>query len=295
MLPVYLAVALSAALWLYVIYRNDKFEPEPVRTLIRVAIQGAIFSGLPSAFFNSAAAIALNVTDKIYSTNPPGSVSDMLSFALFVGFNEEFFKAMAAIYILRKLDDFNEPVDAIIYSMTVALGFAAFENIEYTVAGGVELLLVRSFTAVPLHLGLASIWGTGIAMAKYYRKGGYFLNVLPYIIPAALLHAAYNFYLFLNPGNPFSTLIAVLFAFATINFASRRLRYFLNKSPFKNARICPLCLTKNNFFDKYCKNCGSYLVSDFLNTCPNCGTKNKAGASFCRKCGETCESCGFNQ
>lgn len=291
MIPVYLAVALSAALWLYVIYRNDKFEPEPIRTLIFVAIKGGILSGVPAALLNSIAAINLSMTDKIFMQVAPDSITDLLTFALFVGFNEEFFKAMAAIFILRKLRDFNEPVDGVIYSMTVALGFAAFENIEYTFMGGIELLIVRSFTAVPLHLGLASIWGTGISMAKYYRTGGYLLNVLPYIIPAALLHAAYNFYLFLNPGDPLATFIAIIFAFATINFASRRLRYFLRQSPFRKAGICPVCMTKNNFFDKYCKNCGSYLVSDFLETCPSCGAKNKAGAILCRNCGQICKDC----
>ena len=78
---------------------------------------------------------------------------------------------MVAVFLLRRLREFNEPVDGLIYSMTVALGFAAFENIEYTVNGGLGVLVVRSFTAVPLHVGLASIWGTGIARAKFYKGG----------------------------------------------------------------------------------------------------------------------------
>jgi len=84
-----------------------------------------------------------------------------------VGLNEEFFKAFAAVILLRRLKDFNEPADALVYSMTVALGFAMLENIEYVPRYGFFSVYVRQFNAVPLHLGLAAIWGMGIAKAKF--------------------------------------------------------------------------------------------------------------------------------
>ena len=110
-------------------------------------------------------------------------------FSIFVGFNEEFWKSFIAVMILKRLKEFNEPIDALIYSMSIALGFAAFENISYTVAGGFGVLFVRSFTAVPLHAGLASIWGSGIARAKYYNDGRYFRTLIPYVAAASLIHA----------------------------------------------------------------------------------------------------------
>lgn len=292
MAPVYIAVGFSAAIWLYIIYRNDRFEPEPVRWLLFVGIAGGLLSGLPAALLNSFAAIGLGLRMEMLTGESPVEISTLVLFSLFVGFNEEFFKAMVAVFLLRRLREFNEPVDGLIYSMTVALGFAAFENIEYTVNGGLGVLVVRSFTAVPLHVGLASIWGTGIARAKFYKGGGYVKTVIPYVIPAALLHTFYNLYQFMNPDSPFALLFALMFSFIVIMYASKKLRFFLKESPFRKAGICPVCGTANGFWARYCKNCGSYLVSDYFALCESFGTRNRPGAKYCRHCCEHIQNAG---
>lgn len=284
MAPVYISVGFSTAIWLYLIYRNDRFEPEPVRWLLFVGIAGGLLSGLPAALLNSFAAMGLGLRMDMLTGESAVNINSLLLFSLFVGFNEEFFKAMVSILLLRKLKEFNEPVDGLIYSMTVALGFAAFENIEYTLNGGLSVLVVRSFTAVPLHVGLASIWGTGIARAKFYTGGSYVKTVIPYIIPAALLHTFYNLYQFMNPDSPFALLFALMFSFVVILYASKKLRFFLKESPFRKAGLCPVCGTENGFWARYCKKCGSYLVSDYFTLCESCGTRNRAGARYCRHC-----------
>lgn len=292
MTPVYISVAFSAAIWLYLIYRNDRFEPEPVRWLFFVGIAGGLLSALPAAVLNSIAAMSLGITIDMLRGDSAAGASSLILFSLFVGFNEEFFKAAVAIFILKRLKEFNEPVDALIYSMTLALGFAAFENIEYTAGGGLSVLIVRSFTAVPLHVGLASIWGTGIARAKFYTGGSYLKTVIPYIIPAAILHTLYNLYQFMNPGDPFALIFALLFSFFVIIYASRKLRFFLKESPFRKAGLCPVCGTENGFWARYCKKCGSYIVSDYFSMCEMCGTRNRAGAKYCRHCCEHIEKSG---
>ncbi|HOP61808.1 MAG TPA: PrsW family glutamic-type intramembrane protease [Spirochaetota bacterium] len=291
MTSVYISVGFSTAIWLYLIYRNDRFEPEPVRCLLFVGIAGGLMSALPASFLNTLVAMGLGISRDVLTGESSASLLSFAFFSLFVGFNEEFFKASVSIIILKRLKQFNEPVDGLIYSMTIALGFAAFENIEYTVAGGIGVLIVRSFTAVPLHIGLASIWGSGIARAKFHRGGGYIKNVFPYVVPAALLHAVYNFYQFMNPGDPSSLMFAVVFSFFIIIYASGRLRIFLRESPFRKPGVCPVCGTDNGFWARYCKNCGSYLVSDYFYKCRSCGTRNRAGAKFCRNCGEECKIC----
>ncbi len=291
MFPVYISVGFSAAIWLYLIYRNDKFEPEPVRWLLFVGICGGIMSSIPSALLNTLAAVKLGFNISMLTGESPLSASTIIFFSAFVGFNEEFFKAVVSIFILKRLKEFNEPIDGLIYSMTVALGFAAFENIGYTVAGGIEVLIIRSFTAVPLHIGLASIWGTGIARAKFYKKGSYIKTVFPYIIPAALLHTVYNFFQFMNPDNPATLLFALIFSIIIILYASAKLRFFLRKSPFRKIGVCPVCSAENGFWARYCKRCGSYLVSDYFYLCEKCGTRNHAGAKICRNCGIICKSC----
>jgi protease PrsW len=77
------------------------------------------------------------------------------------------------------MKQFNEPADALVYSMTVALGFAMLENIEYMLRYDCFSLYVRQFNAVPLHLGLAAIWGMGIAKAKFLNGEKYTRTPVP--------------------------------------------------------------------------------------------------------------------
>lgn len=292
MSPVYFSVGLSSAIWLYLIYRNDRFEPEPVRWLLFVGIAGGLLSAIPSAIMNSIAAVGLGINIDVLRGEAGAGLLPITLFSIFVGFNEEFFKAAVSIFILKRLKEFNEPVDGLIYSMTVALGFAAFENIEYTIGGGISVLIIRSFTAVPLHIGLASFWGTGIARAKFYTGGGYIKTVFPYIIPAAILHIVYNLYQFTHPGDPFALLFALVFSFFIIIYASKKLRFFLKESPFRKAGECPVCGTLNSFWARYCKKCGSYLVSEYYTLCEVCGTRNRAGSRYCHNCCEHIENSG---
>lgn len=231
---IYISVGISFAIWLYLIYKYDKYEPEPLMILIFTGIAGGLMSSIPAAFLNSIAASVFNITTFFSSgADTPSSGADLLKFSLFVGFNEEIWKSLAALFILKRLSHFNEPADALIYSMTIALGFATFENIEYTLIGGLDLLVLRSVTAVPLHVGLAAIWGMGIAKGKYLKEGRYFAVMVPYVAAAALLHALYNYILF-TVESSFSLIIAVIISLSVIRYASKRLKEFVEMSPFKN-------------------------------------------------------------
>jgi len=230
---VYISVGISFAIWLYLIYKFDRYEPEPLMILIFIGIAGGLMSSIPAAFLNSIAASAFNIAPFFSSDdNAPAAAADLLKFSLFVGFNEEIWKSLAALFILKRLSHFNEPADALIYSMTIALGFATFENIEYTLMGGLDLLVLRSVTAVPLHVGLAAIWGIGIAKGKYIKEGKYFAVMVPYVVSAALLHALYNYILF-TVDSRFSLIIAVIFSLSVIKYASKKLTELVEISPFK--------------------------------------------------------------
>ena len=283
----YLSVSLSAIIWMYLIYRYDRFEPEPVMLVLLVGVAGGILSAIPAALFNTIAATLSGAGVFIYNntgTNMPGYV--IFLFSVFVGFNEEFWKAFLAVMILKRLKQFNEPIDALIYSMSIALGFAAFENICYTVSGGLGALIVRSFTSVPLHAGLAAIWGSGISKAKYFNDGRYFRTLIPYVAVAALIHALYNYIQFINSDNPVSFIIALIFVFFVVSYAAGRLRYYQKESPFRNPGLCPQCGNSNSSFARYCTNCGSYIATDYYYPCDSCGARNRKGLTSCRNCGD---------
>ncbi len=282
----YLSVIFSAGIWLYLIYRYDRFEPEPVKCVILVGALGGFVSATPAAFLNTAAVSLSGVERFIYNSDSTEvSGINILFFSLLVGFNEEFWKAFIAVIILKKLKEFNEPIDGLIYSMSLALGFAAFENISYTVAGGYGVLLLRSFTAVPLHAGLASIWGSGISRAKFYREEKYFRTLFPYVTSAAMIHTIYNYMQFVYSNSLVSLIIALIFVFFIITYSANKLRYYQKESPFRRSGLCYQCGTLNNYFAKYCKNCGSYIVTDYFSFCVSCGARNRKGASSCKSCG----------
>ena len=283
----YLSVSLSAGIWLYLIYRYDRFEPEPVKYVLLIGAFGGLMSTVPAALLNNIAASVLGIVDFIYNVSgAEASARSIFFFSAFVGFNEEFWKAFIAVMILKRFKQFNEPIDALIYSMSIALGFAAFENISYTVAGGFGTLFVRSFTSVPLHAGLASIWGSGIARAKYENDGRYFRTLIPYVAAASVIHALYNFIQFINSDNPVSLIIALIFAFFIISYAAGKLRHFRKESPFRGSGLCPQCGTLNSYFARYCKNCGSYIMTDYYSLCESCGARNRKGRQTCRHCGD---------
>lgn len=287
MILTYISISLSAGIWLYFIYRYDRFEPEPVRLVIFIGIAGGFLSALPSAFFNTAFSAILGIGNFIAGAEgAEASVESVFLFSVAVGLNEEIWKSFVAVMILKRIDEFNEPIDALIYSMSIALGFAAFENVSYTVAGGLGVLFVRSLTAVPLHAGLASIWGSGIARAKFNKNGRYFTTVFPYVIASALIHAIYNYIQLVNPDSSVSFIIALIFVFLIISYASSRLKYFERESPFRRSGLCPQCGTLNGIFARYCKECGSYIVTDFYSLCSACGARNRKGLSSCRHCGD---------
>lgn len=259
---IYVSVTISALIWLYLIYRYDRFEPEPILLVIAIGIAGGLMSSIPASIFNSIAGYIAGVGNSLARPDPAAAgYGRYFYFALFVGLNEEFWKCAAAVVLLKHLNEFDEPIDALIYSMTVALGFAAFENIEYTVAGGIVTLVFRSLTAMPLHIGLAAIWGSGIARAKYVNNRRYFTTLIPYVIVAGVIHALYNYVQFANPYNPWMLLVALIFAVVLLMNASKRLKRYQKVSPYRRAGVCPDCGTKNFLWSGKCKHCGRSFMA----------------------------------
>lgn len=189
-MKILLAVMISAGIWLWLLRRYDRLKPEPLRVLIRVMIVGGCFSALLAGVCNS--------TFMAWSGfSPEGEMTrfQVMLLSLFVGFNEEGWKAFFALWLVKQIAEFDEPIDGSIYAMTVALGFAAVENVSYLYQYGLGLIVVRSVLAVPAHMIFAGYWGYGLSKV-YFVKGKtdrLFLRVFPYIAIAALLHALYDF------------------------------------------------------------------------------------------------------
>lgn len=248
MTPILIPLIISIIFWIWIIRKYDKFEREPLRSIIYVLIVGGLVSVIPAGLFNLLFASIFDYSVDAASGVNLSAESTWLFFG-FAGFNEEVWKASATVLLIRRMKQFNEPADALVYSMTVALGFAAFENIEYAINYGTATVYFRQFNAVPLHLGLAAIWGIGIAKARFDQGGQYTKTLIPYLFLAGIIHFAYNIAVFLFADPLLQVLVPSFIAIYLIRRAVKRIKRYAEEGPFSKVIICQNCKTPNQLDD----------------------------------------------
>jgi len=278
----------SGFLWLMFLRGFEKVDPEPLKVILRVGLLGGLGSGFCAGTLNVLFG-ELTGSDLAASNLPLGNI---VLDAIFVGLNEEAMKFLFTVLLIRHLKEFDEPIDAAIYSTAVALGFAVFENIDYAVTYGYVNLVVRSVTSTPLHLGTAVIWGYGIARAKFLHRERYGRSAFPSVLPAAAVHAFYNFLCsyFDDIDAGLSLLVALGFAFVLFLLLRKRLLFLASQTPFVLASVCLKCGTKSVNGASYCQRCGEKFVHEFFKVCTACDLKLSTQDSYCWKCGSRLSS-----
>jgi hypothetical protein len=125
---------------------------------------------------------------------------------------EEGLKFCALLVVIRRFVQPVDMADVIVTSLGVALGFAVMENAGYVIrasavslTGGGVVALVRSVSAVPLHVVCGLVMGALTAMAMrdahYSGQGNARLLVVALLLPVTM-HSAYDFLLFLRRRDP---------------------------------------------------------------------------------------------
>lgn len=176
-------------------YLEEDPHPEPKRLIAFTFVLGAISTIL--ALF-----IQTNLKDMgvLRALTPQGlmSGSGILALLALAGV-EEICKFGAAYLATFKARDFDEPVDAMIYTIAAALGFATIENIgvlqgqfsdQTLIAGILGVTSARFVGATLLHALSAAFMGYYWALSKKY---GDKLYIFMGIIIATVLHAGFNF------------------------------------------------------------------------------------------------------
>jgi protease PrsW len=252
-------IILSTGIWFYFILKKDRVEKEPIFSVIKIGLLGGIISVFFSGILD---AVILSLPGLADFTRPMLTYKGLF-LSLFVGINEESFKCLAALMLIKSLKEFDEPADGIIYAMMVSLGFAAIENIFYVISHGLSILIPRSFLSVPAHLGFGALWGTGIAVARFqYPEKNILRVLLPYITAAALFHALYDFVLLVSL--PMSTSIVTIIVIMLWTYASWKTKYLVAHSPFLEKGECPECGEMNRVTNEEfkCRKCGAAIYQD---------------------------------
>jgi RsiW-degrading membrane proteinase PrsW (M82 family) len=221
MLLLALAIAPGLAICIF-IYWKDKFDREP-RQLLLLSFFLGVFSVVP--------AIVLEMIVQLAGLNANTGIAGTAVFAFFgVGLVEESCKYFFTRIPYRN-KAFNEPFDGITYSVMVAMGFATLENALYVYEGGLGVAFSRMLTAVPAHATFGVIIGYYLGLEK--MRGIPFLG-LRGLFFAALLHAAYDFFLMISyiPGMWVGALLSL---YLGVRFSLRAIRLHQAASPFRTA------------------------------------------------------------
>lgn len=193
-------------IWLSFFLQED-IHPEPRKMIFFVFVAG-IFAAL-GAYFIQAWADGRFLLMGIRSLSLPY----LSSFAAI----EELLKFLAAYVIIRNSKYFDEPIDAMIYLMTAAMGLAAVENIAVAFDNGLVAitfgsLMFRFLGATLLHALSSSVLG------YYWARGIVRRHVPLYLlwgfVMAVLLHTVFNYFVVaLDNGFIYSIGVLVLAAF----------------------------------------------------------------------------------
>ncbi len=181
-----LAGILPALVWLLFWLREDNKKPEPRGLIILAFVSGMI-------------AVPLVIPFQKWAVTPD---NQLMEFFLWASIEELFKLGAAYVAVLwRKEDD--EPIDPLIYMVTVALGFAALENVLFVLSPILNSNITQSVLTGDIRFVGANLLHTissatiGIAIGLSFYKGRFTKQVYLFvgIILAIALHTAFNFFI----------------------------------------------------------------------------------------------------
>ena len=180
----FLAGVLPSLLWLWFWLREDS-NPEP-KWFILINFLGGFLAVIAAIFAERYIAnIVVN--------------NEALRYTLWAGV-EELFKFIVVAVIALSSDYNDEPIDAMIYSITVALGFAALENAFFLfqpllggdIAQSIMTGNMRFIGATLVHVVSSAVIGFGLGFVFYKGYIAKFIAVIVGLSAAITLHSAFN-------------------------------------------------------------------------------------------------------
>ena len=200
---------IPSLLWLWFWLKEDKEKPEPKGILTICFILGMI-----------SVAFVLPIQKFIQNSIS----SPELQIIGWAG-TEEIIKYLAVIIILYRTCYINKPIDWPIFLITVALGFAALENMLFLVKplslnqATVGLLTgyLRFLGSTLLHAVSSGIVGIMAGLSFYLEGFKKMLYLLIGFISAIALHSIFNFFIMKGSGSGFLQVFALLWVATIIN------------------------------------------------------------------------------
>ncbi len=194
---------LPALVWLWFWLKEDKAHPEPKRIIFLAFAFGML--GVPFA-----------VLFEKLAMNQIGAIT----FTLFLlwAIIEESIKYAAARLSGLQSKYFDEPIDAVMYLISAALGFAALENVFFVFSsimdGGFADALVtgqlRFVGASLLHVAASALVGFSIAFGLCETRWKKWTYHIAGLLTAISLHTVFNYLIMKSNGEHLLNIFALL-------------------------------------------------------------------------------------
>lgn len=196
---------LPALIWLWFFLKEDSIHPEPRWLIITAFLSGilAVIIALPVEMY------AKCLASGIWPSNPFAQPIKTLAFCrdattvhplLLWAAAEELIKYFVAVTIILWRKAVDEPIDVMIYLITVALGFAAFETGLFLmepfgrgdITGGLLTGDLRFMGAALIHTLSSAVVGYSIAITFYKGYIVQFFALCTGLVLSIVLHALFN-------------------------------------------------------------------------------------------------------
>jgi RsiW-degrading membrane proteinase PrsW (M82 family) len=231
-----LTVIVAAAPSLFLLtffYLKDRYEREPLLQILM-----AFGLGLYSMIAAQGMATTAEgwVSAEWLATG--GEAARLFDAFVLSGAIEEFAKWVVLILAIYHWDEFDEPLDGVVYGVAVALGFATLENFLFVLRLGLGVAWQRALFAVPVHALCGATMGYYAGRAKLpdaAQRGRtpWLDRVLCFVVPI-VFHGLYDYALHHGLGPRIWVFIS-LGSLALWQFVLRRVRRAQHASPFRPA------------------------------------------------------------
>lgn len=218
---------LPVLIWLFFWLSEDRKKPEPRSLIFSTFVLGMLAVFLAyflESFFQSPSLDLIGWTG--WLTTVP-----YLNMAIV----EEVVKFSIIAFVIGRNRHLDEPVDAMIYMITVALGFASMENILFLLNSlaqkdTVSMFLftggLRFLGSTILHTVCSAIIGASWALTFYDSARNKIVATLTALLVAIALHTAFNFLIIMSGGQMMLPIlvalwISVFFIIFLFEFAKR--------------------------------------------------------------------------
>lgn len=217
--------------WLWYFYQKDKLEPEPKWLIIRTFIFGMI-AVFPAGLLEWIAVEYIS------------GISVAVNIIIVAPIVEELCKYFSVRYTVYNHDEFDEPMDGIVYAAAAALGFASLENLGYVLdaywiddpeIGGlyhtgmvVGISVTRAVLSVPGHVLFSAMWGYALGVTKciiYPRRTSAYISTG--IVLSIILHSVFNLLLTV----PLAVIFIFIYMIYIWNMLNFRIKTALQNSP----------------------------------------------------------------